>query len=113
MVLIPLRGSGTRGDQVENARLFEEAGAAICFIPDEDAGDAAAVAAPAKAVAAPAKAVAKLSALIASLAEDPERRKAMGEAEVAKKDAAAFIAGEIISRIADVELRTRNSGGDK
>jgi len=28
MLLIPLRGSGTRGDQVENARYFEKAGAA-------------------------------------------------------------------------------------
>jgi UDP-N-acetylglucosamine--N-acetylmuramyl-(pentapeptide) pyrophosphoryl-undecaprenol N-acetylglucosamine transferase len=29
MLLIPLRGSGTRGDQVENARFFEKAGAAV------------------------------------------------------------------------------------
>ncbi|MDR0411410.1 MAG: undecaprenyldiphospho-muramoylpentapeptide beta-N-acetylglucosaminyltransferase [Treponema sp.] len=29
MLLVPLRGSGTRGDQVENARFFEQAGAAI------------------------------------------------------------------------------------
>jgi len=29
MILIPLRGSGTRGDQVENARYFEKAGAAV------------------------------------------------------------------------------------
>ncbi|MDR2029570.1 MAG: undecaprenyldiphospho-muramoylpentapeptide beta-N-acetylglucosaminyltransferase [Treponema sp.] len=29
MVLIPLAGSGTRGDQVENARYFEKAGAAV------------------------------------------------------------------------------------
>jgi UDP-N-acetylglucosamine--N-acetylmuramyl-(pentapeptide) pyrophosphoryl-undecaprenol N-acetylglucosamine transferase len=29
MILLPLRGSGTRGDQVENARLFEKAGAAL------------------------------------------------------------------------------------
>jgi UDP-N-acetylglucosamine--N-acetylmuramyl-(pentapeptide) pyrophosphoryl-undecaprenol N-acetylglucosamine transferase len=29
MVLIPLSGSGTRGDQVENARFFEKAGAAL------------------------------------------------------------------------------------
>ena len=28
MILLPLRGSGTRGDQVENARYFEKAGAA-------------------------------------------------------------------------------------
>jgi UDP-N-acetylglucosamine--N-acetylmuramyl-(pentapeptide) pyrophosphoryl-undecaprenol N-acetylglucosamine transferase len=29
MILIPLRGSGTRGDQVENAHFFSQAGAAI------------------------------------------------------------------------------------
>jgi UDP-N-acetylglucosamine--N-acetylmuramyl-(pentapeptide) pyrophosphoryl-undecaprenol N-acetylglucosamine transferase len=29
LVLIPLAGSGTRGDQVENARYFEKAGAAV------------------------------------------------------------------------------------
>ncbi|MDP2790619.1 MAG: undecaprenyldiphospho-muramoylpentapeptide beta-N-acetylglucosaminyltransferase [Rectinemataceae bacterium] len=31
MVLIPLAGRGTRGDQVENAEMAEEAGAAICL----------------------------------------------------------------------------------
>ncbi|MDR1803343.1 MAG: undecaprenyldiphospho-muramoylpentapeptide beta-N-acetylglucosaminyltransferase [Treponema sp.] len=92
MVLIPLRGSGTRGDQVENARLFGEAGAAICFIPDEaGAGDAVDASA------------AKLSALVASLAEDPERRRAMGEAKIGMPDAAAFIAKEIINRISEVK----------
>jgi UDP-N-acetylglucosamine--N-acetylmuramyl-(pentapeptide) pyrophosphoryl-undecaprenol N-acetylglucosamine transferase len=87
MVLIPLRGSGTRGDQVENARLFGEAGAAICFIPDEAVTIAAG----------------KLSALVATLADDPERRRAMGEAKIGKPDAAAFIAKEIINRISEVK----------
>lgn len=32
MVLIPLCGSGTRGDQVDNARFFEERGAAIVLL---------------------------------------------------------------------------------
>ncbi|WP_294430546.1 undecaprenyldiphospho-muramoylpentapeptide beta-N-acetylglucosaminyltransferase [uncultured Treponema sp.] len=32
MVLIPLCGSGTRGDQVDNARFFEEKGAAIVLL---------------------------------------------------------------------------------
>jgi UDP-N-acetylglucosamine--N-acetylmuramyl-(pentapeptide) pyrophosphoryl-undecaprenol N-acetylglucosamine transferase len=36
MVLIPLRGSGTRGDQVENAEYFEKAGAAM-VLTGEDA----------------------------------------------------------------------------
>jgi UDP-N-acetylglucosamine--N-acetylmuramyl-(pentapeptide) pyrophosphoryl-undecaprenol N-acetylglucosamine transferase len=34
MILLPLRGSGTRGDQVENARLFEKAGAALNMAED-------------------------------------------------------------------------------
>jgi len=29
MILLPLAGSGTRGDQIENARFFEKAGAAV------------------------------------------------------------------------------------
>jgi len=78
MVLIPLRGSGTRGDQVENARLFSDAGAAICFTGDSPE---------------------KLSALITSLAEDPEKRRIMGEAKIAEQNAAAFIAEEIIHRV--------------
>jgi UDP-N-acetylglucosamine--N-acetylmuramyl-(pentapeptide) pyrophosphoryl-undecaprenol N-acetylglucosamine transferase len=86
MILVPLRGSGTRGDQVENARLFEEAGAAVCFIPEEPSSG-------------------KLSRLIASFAEDPERRKARGEVIIggsASLDGAVggeFIAREIIRRI--------------
>ncbi|HOS30360.1 MAG TPA: UDP-N-acetylglucosamine--N-acetylmuramyl-(pentapeptide) pyrophosphoryl-undecaprenol N-acetylglucosamine transferase [Treponemataceae bacterium] len=35
MVLVPLSGAGTRGDQVENARLFKEQGAAEILL-DED-----------------------------------------------------------------------------
>ncbi|MGO8694320.1 MAG: undecaprenyldiphospho-muramoylpentapeptide beta-N-acetylglucosaminyltransferase [Rectinemataceae bacterium] len=35
MVLIPLCGSGTRGDQVDNARLFAEAGAASILVGEE------------------------------------------------------------------------------
>jgi len=37
--------------------------------------------------------------LINSLAEDPERRKAMGEAKITKSNAAEFIANEIISKV--------------
>ena len=85
MVLIPFRGSGTRGDQVENARLFQEAGAAVCFIPvSSDSVDESAE---------------KLSALISSLAEDPVKRTAMGEAKISGADAAAFIAKEIEQKI--------------
>ena len=78
MVLIPLRGSGTRGDQVENARLFQKAGAALCFTDNSIEG---------------------LSALIASLAGDAARREAMGEAGIAAPDACSLIAEEIARRV--------------
>jgi UDP-N-acetylglucosamine--N-acetylmuramyl-(pentapeptide) pyrophosphoryl-undecaprenol N-acetylglucosamine transferase len=98
MVLIPFRGSGTRGDQVENARIFQDAGAAICFIPNpqnllEDK------------TAKESTSAEKLSAIITSLSEDPERLKAMREAKIDKSidgertDAAALIAKEIAQRI--------------
>ncbi len=35
MVLIPLCGSGTRGDQVDNAKFFEEKNAAVVLIKDD------------------------------------------------------------------------------
>ena len=87
MVLVPLRGSGTRGDQVENARLFEKRGAAICFIPDSDVHSQGGVD------------TEKFTQLIALLAEDPQRRKAMEEAKIMEGDAAQFIAEEIVRRI--------------
>jgi len=86
MVLIPLRGSGTRGDQVENARLFEEAGAAVCFMPENPLSSSAE----------------KLSALIASLAQNPEKLKSMAEAKIgglSEGNAADFISREIAERI--------------
>ena len=42
MILIPLAGSGTRGDQVENARYLEEKGAALVLSGDVKAEDVAA-----------------------------------------------------------------------
>ena len=35
MVLVPLCGSGTRGDQIDNARFFEKQGAAFVLLGDE------------------------------------------------------------------------------
>ncbi len=55
MVLIPLAGSGTRGDQVENAAMARDAGAALSFVGDE------------------ARPEAVFSAVLAYL-EDPEKR---------------------------------------
>jgi UDP-N-acetylglucosamine--N-acetylmuramyl-(pentapeptide) pyrophosphoryl-undecaprenol N-acetylglucosamine transferase len=42
MILVPLAGSGTRGDQVENARYLEEKGAALVLWGDVKAEDVAA-----------------------------------------------------------------------
>ena len=39
MVLIPLCGSGTRGDQVDNAKFFKEQGAAEMLLGDEADGE--------------------------------------------------------------------------
>jgi UDP-N-acetylglucosamine--N-acetylmuramyl-(pentapeptide) pyrophosphoryl-undecaprenol N-acetylglucosamine transferase len=78
MVLIPLRGTGTRGDQVENARFFEKAGAAL-VLSGGDLGPP------------------ELIRAVASLAEDPEKRKAMAAAcrRIGAINGAALIADSI------------------
>jgi UDP-N-acetylglucosamine--N-acetylmuramyl-(pentapeptide) pyrophosphoryl-undecaprenol N-acetylglucosamine transferase len=78
MVLIPLRGPGTRGDQVENARFFEKAGAALIL----SGGD----------LDAPA-----LTRTVASIAENPEKRKLMAAASrrIGERNGAALIADSI------------------
>ena len=90
MVLVPFRGSGTRGDQVENARLFENAGAAICFTEEGP------------------EAPSKLASLINSLAADAGKQKAMGKAKIAKADAAAYIAKEIITKVKEISVNADN-----
>jgi UDP-N-acetylglucosamine--N-acetylmuramyl-(pentapeptide) pyrophosphoryl-undecaprenol N-acetylglucosamine transferase len=60
MILIPLSGSGTRGDQVENARFFEREGAAL-VLPDQAGAE-------------------ELSRLAGALANDSRKREAMTEA---------------------------------
>ncbi|MDR0550530.1 MAG: undecaprenyldiphospho-muramoylpentapeptide beta-N-acetylglucosaminyltransferase [Spirochaetaceae bacterium] len=76
MMLIPLAGSGTRGDQVENARYFERKGAAVCLV-HPSAGEF-------------------LSAVTA-LADSPARLKDMAESshKLGRQNAAAFLAREI------------------
>jgi UDP-N-acetylglucosamine--N-acetylmuramyl-(pentapeptide) pyrophosphoryl-undecaprenol N-acetylglucosamine transferase len=80
MILAPLRGSGTRGDQVENARFFEKAGAAL-VLPEDLNGEALL-----EAVRALASDRGKLAAMAAAAAR-------IGEA-----DGAAIIAGTIAGR---------------
>jgi UDP-N-acetylglucosamine--N-acetylmuramyl-(pentapeptide) pyrophosphoryl-undecaprenol N-acetylglucosamine transferase len=80
MVLIPLRGSGTRGDQVENAEIFRKAGAAIVLESGELRDRRG------------------LSRIL-SLAADDEKLKLMARAalEMGRPEAAAFIAGELLA----------------
>jgi UDP-N-acetylglucosamine--N-acetylmuramyl-(pentapeptide) pyrophosphoryl-undecaprenol N-acetylglucosamine transferase len=89
MLLIPLRGSGTRGDQVENARFFQQAGAAQVLgeliQPQE------------------------LMSAVNSFAQDEEKRKTMvaASAKIGEREGAAFIARALAKEI------TRRFGGDK
>jgi len=82
MVLIPLEGSGTRGDQVENAGFFAEAGAAMVL----SGGNAN---------------PANLSRTILALAADGQRREAMARAaaRIGATDGAAAIADAIAERL--------------
>ncbi|MCL2410370.1 MAG: undecaprenyldiphospho-muramoylpentapeptide beta-N-acetylglucosaminyltransferase [Treponema sp.] len=59
MILIPLRGLGTRGDQIENAEYFKKTGAALVLGENPDADD--------------------LMAVVNKLEADPEKKKAMAE----------------------------------
>jgi UDP-N-acetylglucosamine--N-acetylmuramyl-(pentapeptide) pyrophosphoryl-undecaprenol N-acetylglucosamine transferase len=82
MVLIPLRGSGTRGDQVENARYFEKAGAALVLAGDE---------------ANPQT----LVNTVKTLAHNVEKRKTMAAAasKIGERDSAGIIAQAIVNEI--------------
>ena len=84
MALIPLRGSGTRGDQVENAAFFERAGAAVVIGGGNQGERAAAVA-----------------EIVRDLAENAEKRNAMAAASAAlgKLDGAELIARAIRAEI--------------
>ena len=77
MILIPLRGSGTRGDQLENARYFEREGAAL--VPDGNGWEG-------------------FAALVCAIADDPSRREAMAEAarRIGSLDGAAIIVDSIM-----------------
>ncbi len=81
MVFIPL-GSGSRGDQVENARLLASRGGAVCLAGSDATPEA-------------------LLAALEPLLSDPAARAAMAAAagETARPDAAAAIAGMILDRV--------------
>ncbi len=85
MVLVPLCGSGTRGDQVDNARLFESAGAARVLVGDEAKPDT-------------------VLAAILDLIDNPDKRSAAGlaAAGLAGADAANATAELILDRIGGI-----------
>jgi UDP-N-acetylglucosamine--N-acetylmuramyl-(pentapeptide) pyrophosphoryl-undecaprenol N-acetylglucosamine transferase len=85
MALIPLQGSGTRGDQVENAAFFERAGAAVVIRRGNRPGETAAAAAK----------------VVRELAENAERRNAMAAASAAlgKLDGAELLARAIHAEV--------------
>ncbi len=73
MLLVPLAGSGTRGDQVDNARFFAQAGAARVLVgkdarPERLAAEARAMLADRAALAAAGRAAAQLAGADAALA---------------------------------------------
>ena len=82
LVLVPLAGSGTRGDQVDNARHFETRGAAKVLL-GETATSAALVAA------------------VLAYLDDPQAARKAGEAarSLVRSDSAAEIARRILERI--------------
>jgi UDP-N-acetylglucosamine--N-acetylmuramyl-(pentapeptide) pyrophosphoryl-undecaprenol N-acetylglucosamine transferase len=78
MILVPLSGSGTRGDQVENARFFEREGAALVLLGGEASPE-------------------KLAQTVSALADDPGRREAMAEAarRIGSLDGASVIGDSV------------------
>ncbi|MDR1837870.1 MAG: undecaprenyldiphospho-muramoylpentapeptide beta-N-acetylglucosaminyltransferase [Treponema sp.] len=82
MLLIPLTGSGTRGDQVENARYFEKAGAAQVLIGDVTAQT--------------------LTSAVTALARDSDKREAMAKASsrIGEIDGTQIIAHALAGEIA-------------
>ena len=83
MILIPLCGSGTRGDQVENARFFEREGAALVMPGggEDRAGN--------------------FVRMVSAVADNPLRREAMAEAarRIGCLDGTAIIGNAIIEVI--------------
>jgi UDP-N-acetylglucosamine--N-acetylmuramyl-(pentapeptide) pyrophosphoryl-undecaprenol N-acetylglucosamine transferase len=82
MILLPLAGSGTRGDQVENARFFEKAGAALVLTIDKRKPE-------------------DLLQKIKDVADDEEKRNAMAaaSAKIGNADAARRIVKVLIEAL--------------
>ncbi|MDR0376835.1 MAG: undecaprenyldiphospho-muramoylpentapeptide beta-N-acetylglucosaminyltransferase [Spirochaetaceae bacterium] len=90
LILIPLSGSGTRGDQVENARYLEKTGAATVLSGDDVTPS-------------------RLMETVNTLAQDAGKREVMGAASA--RFAAGDGAGSIAAAIA-AAIRETHPGGD-
>ncbi|MDR1909280.1 MAG: undecaprenyldiphospho-muramoylpentapeptide beta-N-acetylglucosaminyltransferase [Spirochaetaceae bacterium] len=93
MILLPLSGPATRGDQVENARCLEKAGAALVL--DGTAGPET------------------LLALVKLLARDGARRESMAQAAAAfaPEDAAGLLAEAIAAQVQRGAFSQGEAGG--
>ncbi len=85
-VLIPLGTGSSRGDQIRNARIFADRGAAVVLAGDDAAAE-------------------KLAETVIALLEDPARRSEMGAAArgIAGTPAADAIAAEIVRELGQRE----------
>jgi len=87
MLLLPLKGSGTRGDQVENARYFQNAGAALVlsFLSGASEDDR----------------LKELMININSIAQNEEKRKIMATASavIGEKDGAKIISDALLEEM--------------
>jgi UDP-N-acetylglucosamine--N-acetylmuramyl-(pentapeptide) pyrophosphoryl-undecaprenol N-acetylglucosamine transferase len=86
MILVPLSGAGTRGDQIENARFFEKAGAAALIGPETGGRTEK------------AEALKNAAALIAG-DEALRSRMAAASAAIGADDAASTIADAIVETV--------------
>jgi len=98
MILLPLRGSGTRGDQIENARYFENAGAALVLSsPYKNSGEID---------------TKEFLYTVNILAQDEVKRKtfSVNSAEIGKKDG-AFIIADVLAKTIRMEPSPVLTGG--
>jgi UDP-N-acetylglucosamine--N-acetylmuramyl-(pentapeptide) pyrophosphoryl-undecaprenol N-acetylglucosamine transferase len=95
MILLPLAGSGTRGDQLENARFFEKAGAALVLSPGK-------------------REAADLLEAVNMLAEDPCLRETMSaaSARIGNTDGTGNIVRLLIDALKQGVQAERNNGGE-
>ncbi|MCL2276538.1 MAG: UDP-N-acetylglucosamine--N-acetylmuramyl-(pentapeptide) pyrophosphoryl-undecaprenol N-acetylglucosamine transferase [Treponema sp.] len=96
MILLPLRGSGTRGDQIENARYFVNAGAALALSsPYKNSGEIDA---------------GEFLNAVKTLARDEIKRKTFSEnsARIGEKDGALIIANVLAENIRRIDELQRN-----